>query len=78
MGPYAGVDNNLTPTHLPWATLCQSRLLPLDKDLIFGLSSNNFLGRVLALQGYVTYVVVNRSLQDCYLLKLSDHLVLAL
>ncbi len=29
--------SNATPTHLPWATLCQSRLYPPVRDLGFGL-----------------------------------------
>jgi hypothetical protein len=45
MGPYAVVDYNLTlsrlhsrlQTLLPRATLCQSRLYPLVRDLGFGL-----------------------------------------
>jgi hypothetical protein len=46
--PYAGVDYNLTlmsspestPTHLPRATLCQSRLYPQVKDFGFSLRSS--------------------------------------
>jgi hypothetical protein len=49
MGPYAVVDYNLTlsrlhsrlQTHLPRATLCQSRLYPLVRDL--GLVSGSCL-----------------------------------
>jgi hypothetical protein len=37
MGPYAEVDYNLdmwTPTHLPWATLCQSRGIRILPQLL--------------------------------------------
>jgi hypothetical protein len=45
MGHYAEVDYSLAlcplqsrlPTHLPWATLCQSRLYPPVRDFGFGL-----------------------------------------
>ncbi len=33
----------LTPTHLPWATLCQGRLYPPVRDFEFGLSARHWL-----------------------------------
>ncbi len=35
--PYVHWGQSLTPTHLPWATICQGRLYPPVRDFGFGL-----------------------------------------
>jgi hypothetical protein len=53
VGPYAGVDYNLTlstptstPTHLPNATQCQTRLYPPVRGFGFGLWTVHSIGHI--------------------------------
>ncbi len=69
MGLYAGAEHNphlmSTPTHLSWATLCQSLLYPLVRDFGFGICHNTTHIQKSDVAGYNFYnigicIVVNK------------------
>jgi hypothetical protein len=45
-----------TPTHLPWATLCQSRLYPPVRDFGFGLRTQTYVCTYSKAQRVLNYI----------------------
>ncbi len=63
-----------TPTHVPWATLCQSRRYPPVSDLGFGLRCfDGFCARLL-LQALRAFCVHKWNLQSTYIQGADDKL----